>query len=153
MADVLRKCKYCKQRKSEEEFRIRSKTSRIGWTYRGRCKSCWNENTRIRSSSAQNRYVKKLSEIRRRYGITIDEYENKLRMCCNVCEICGDPPYSKGTGKHPLYIDHNHKTGKVRGLLCTRCNTFLHYLEDTSFVSKAEQYINLDRSSSQKSLF
>ncbi|WP_425545633.1 endonuclease VII domain-containing protein [Glutamicibacter creatinolyticus] len=46
------------------------------------------------------------------------------------CAICGDP-YGMESLKHPLYVDHCHQTGKVRGLLCSRCNTGLGLFRDS----------------------
>lgn len=60
----------------------------------------------------------------------------------NVCAICGKPETvkRKGTTKR-LSIDHNHKTGEIRGLLCSRCNMKLGVLENVEFVEKANLYL------------
>lgn len=71
------------------------------------------------------------------YGITIEELARMRSEQNNLCAICGDPP----KGKSDLHIDHCHKTGKVRQLLCPRCNMFLGVIEDTDFLSKADKYI------------
>ena len=60
----------------------------------------------------------------RRYGITPMQYD---RMAKNGCQICGTK--SCGTGKR-LAVDHNHETGKVRGILCTSCNNGLGRFND-----------------------
>lgn len=54
----------------------------------------------------------------KKYGITLDEYDAMLEKQNQVCKICLGPPGSKGR----YYIDHNHTTGKIRGLLCSYCN-------------------------------
>lgn len=64
--------------------------------------------------SAKNTYLK------RTYGITLDEYEAMQAAQDNVCAICGRPPRSRS-----LHVDHDHKTGLIRGLLCMPCNTQL----------------------------
>jgi hypothetical protein len=51
------------------------------------------------------------------YGITGDDYEALLERQGGKCAICRARPKSKR-----LAVDHNHKTGAVRGLLCSRCN-------------------------------
>ncbi len=43
--------------------------------------------------------------------------------------------------KRRLAVDHNHKTGKVRGLLCRICNLKLHAIEDVGFAGKAQLYL------------
>ena len=58
-----------------------------------------------------------------RYGITIEEYHKLMEQ--PTCEICG----STGNAK-ALHIDHCHTTGKVRGVLCYKCNQAMGMLED-----------------------
>lgn len=67
-------------------------------------------------------------KLRTAYGMTLDEYYELLERQGNVCAICGKPPKSKR-----LSVDHNHKTGKVRGLLCTKCNSNLSALESDMY--------------------
>lgn len=57
-----------------------------------------------------------------------------------VCAICGMPESSKGSSR--LAVDHDHITNKVRGLLCTKCNTGLGvFVDNTLFLSKAIEYL------------
>ncbi len=56
----------------------------------------------------------------KKYGLTEIEYLALLTRSGNKCEICKRPPRLKA-----LSIDHNHKTGKIRGLLCYLCNSRL----------------------------
>lgn len=56
--------------------------------------------------------------LRRTYGITSEDYEQLLAAQAGKCAICALPP----RGKLPLNVDHDHKTGLVRGLLCWSCN-------------------------------
>jgi hypothetical protein len=63
--------------------------------------------------------------LKRRYGLTISEYNAKFEAQGGVCSIChGD------NGEKRLCVDHNHETGAVRGLLCHRCNLMLGYSEE-----------------------
>ena len=59
-----------------------------------------------------------------------------------VCYICGNPEKARNKSGEikRLAIDHDHKTGKVRKLLCTRCNQGLGHYE--KFKDKAEEYLN-----------
>ena len=61
----------------------------------------------------------------RRQGVTLKEYDRMLAKQGGVCAICGEPP-----AKIRLAVDHCHTTGKVRGLLCLRCNMGLGYFTD-----------------------
>jgi len=60
------------------------------------------------------------------YGITPAQYAELLAKQGGGCAICGDPP----TSTRDLSIDHDHTTGKVRGLLCNCCNPGLGYFKD-----------------------
>jgi len=57
----------------------------------------------------------------KKYGLTLEQYKAMKAKSNNTCYICGKPP----TNKKALHIDHNHKTGQVRGLLCFLCNRYL----------------------------
>lgn len=64
----------------------------------------------------------------RQYGISLDDKKRYLDMQNGVCPICGnDGSNSKNS---ELYVDHDHKTGDVRGLLCGRCNFALGQFDD-----------------------
>lgn len=65
---------------------------------------------------------------RKTYGITLNEVEQLWRNQGCKCASCRDPierPPSKGT-----HLDHNAKTGAIRGVLCSRCNIALGHLKD-----------------------
>jgi hypothetical protein len=56
-----------------------------------------------------------------------------------VCAICGKPPK---VGGRRLSVDHDHATGKIRGMLCTRCNTALgSFDDDIERITKAADYL------------
>lgn len=61
----------------------------------------------------------------------------------NKCAICGKPETSTYMGKiTSLCVDHDHKTGKTRKLLCNRCNVSLGIIENESFMKKAINYLS-----------
>ncbi len=68
----------------------------------------------------------------RQYGITQHEYNEILAYQDGKCAICKTEKPKGHSNK--LYVDHDHKTGKVRGLLCSRCNSILGYCEDKEVV-------------------
>lgn len=63
----------------------------------------------------------------RSYGITPEEFESMKLAQGNKCAICGSADW----GRPSPSIDHDHETGKVRGLLCNRCNRTLGLAEDS----------------------
>lgn len=64
---------------------------------------------------------------KRRYGITEDEYQSMLRRQGGVCALCGRPETANGRAR--LAVDHEHGSGRPRGLLCIGCNISLGYYE------------------------
>jgi hypothetical protein len=85
------------------------------------------------------------------YGITKADYEAMLAAQGGLCAICGSPPVtSTYTGNRQgtpytatrtlLHVDHCHSTGRVRGLLCPRCNMGLGWHE--KHPDKAKEYMN-----------
>ena len=76
-----------------------------------------------------------------RYGITEDDYVKLLNYAGGVCWICRRPPKTKR-----LAVDHDHKTGHVRGLLCWRCNSVLgKFYDDPARFDSAHVYLFHDR--------
>lgn len=77
--------------------------------------------------------------LRRKYGMTLEEYDAILAAQGGVCAICGGPPVGPGGRYH---VDHDHVSGSVRGLLCGTCNTGLGQFKDSSeLLSKAVAYL------------
>lgn len=78
----------------------------------------------------------------KRYGVTAAEYEHMLLTQKGHCAICGEDPPAHRDGRAKLAVDHCHKTGKVRGLLCAWCNAALGYLkEDLARVAAVTKYL------------
>jgi hypothetical protein len=72
------------------------------------------------------------------YGLTLEDYDNMLDRQDEVCKICKN---ICPTGKN-LSIDHDHKTGKVRGLLCKNCNIGLgSFFDNIDFLESAVLYL------------
>ena len=87
-----------------------------------RCKSC----ERVRGTerySPEDRRKRALKD----YGLSITDYETLLNSQKGLCAICASPEGRTGTR---LYIDHDHSSGLVRGLLCGNCNSGLGMLGD-----------------------
>ena len=148
-------CNGCKQTLSIELF---SKSKRDG--YASRCKPCLNKESRDRKrvqaqdpeyrkkmalKAREYRKIKPRSYLTRKkewlkslYGMTLEEYDNMFNKQNGVCAICFQPCKSK----KGLAVDHNHKTGKVRGLLCANCNGAIGMLqEDPAIIDRAKEYI------------
>lgn len=86
--------------------------------------------------------------IKSTYGIDLDEYWRMWKSQKGVCLICGNKETRKSRygGICKLTIDHCHKTKKVRGLLCHKCNNGLGQFKDNiKVMKKAIQYLNTTR--------
>ena len=116
----------------DEEYRERRKAESRAHHAAHREKD--NERQRRRS------WAKKLSDFWRRlarfYGISREQYEGLLAKQGGVCGICRKPP------QEPLCVDHFHATGRMRGLLCRKCNTVLgSYDDDVSLMAAGIAYL------------
>lgn len=93
----------------------------------------WKIKNKLRVSIRQKNY-----NLIRLYGLSLEKYELMFEHQSGLCLLCGLP--NKGSPK--LVVDHCHKTGKVRGLLCTKCNTGIGFFdEDIPKLEKAISYL------------
>lgn len=117
-----RKCTTCNTFKTASEFYItKDKRSFGGVSMRSKCKSCDEERK-------YKRFIKKT------YDISFEEYEKILALQDNKCAICKSKIGNSRTTR--LFIDHDHLTGKVRGLLCSACNHGLGLFKDSPILLK-----------------
>jgi hypothetical protein len=73
-----------------------------------------------------------------KYGITADDFKQMFETQQGKCAICNEEPKTK----RGLHVDHDHETGKVRGLLCHGCNVALgSFKEDVTLLNKAIEYL------------
>lgn len=64
--------------------------------------------------------------LKRKYGITVEQWDRMYTLQKGRCPVCTRPVHKPGnaSGKRAAAVDHDHKTGRVRGLTCYRCNRF-----------------------------
>ena len=99
-----------------------------------KCKICAPMPSQVGSITYRNKAYRK------KYGLTVADYEAMLKAQCNKCAICGISV--EKTNKRKIFdIDHDHKTGKIRGLLCHTCNVSLNPLENKDWLEKAFSYL------------
>ena len=123
---VYKTCSKCKQEKPIGDFG-RNKPSKDG--YRSDCSECHSKYWIPYKEKVQP--LQRDNHIKRSYGLTREEYQALLDKQQGVCASCGLPQTVNHYGKLlPLAVDHDHKTGEVRGLLCISCNRALGYLFD-----------------------
>lgn len=104
-----------------------------------RCRTC--NNMYVRDYYKKNRHKQRAANIKSKYGITIADYDTMLAKQGYGCAICGAK--KPGGKQKAFYIDHDHQTGEVRGLLWNRCNHGLGLFRDgTELLYNAISYLN-----------
>jgi hypothetical protein len=120
----MKRCSRCKIEKPLSDFH-NVKTGKFGRHHY--CKSC----ASAHKKQAYNSYSEKQYHynLRSCYNLTHDELMFMYESQNKQCKICGDV-YEKVSKHGGLHIDHCHSSGKVRGLLCARCNVLLGTCKD-----------------------
>jgi len=147
MSTPLRLCTKCKEFKPTAEF---SKQNARPDGLNPYCKTCVKAyyvahkgkgigkgKRKLPRTDAQ-RVKQRTHNLRLHYNITPEEYDALFAQQEGKCKLCHQPPKE---GKK-LFVDHNHKTGKVRGLLCHKCNQGL--VEDIEWHRTAIAYLEAD---------
>jgi hypothetical protein len=161
----MKRCVKCGVDQPLESF-YRAKGTRDG--YRGECKACFRarakaryplvraaniararkwreenlerfqENQRRMRNTPEGKLRQRAGHLKRKFGMTIEQYDAMLEAQGGGCFICGRPPREDIS----LHVDHDHSTGKVRGILCFCCNNALaDFQEDLELLRKAMAYL------------
>jgi hypothetical protein len=145
MKKQTKKCSKCKLNKGLSEFFV-SSTQPSG--YQSNCIDCnrissraWYQN----SSKEKTKLSSRKTLLKIKYGLTLEEYQKILESQNGVCAICGLKETSisnKKGGVDSLRVDHCHTTGKIRGLLCSKCNFGLGNFKDSlKYMMSAVAYL------------
>jgi hypothetical protein len=122
-----RECRVCGEKKNllDGYYRTRKNVS-LKSSYSYECKECTVK--RVCENHRKDPTLEKNRHLKRQYGITFAEFDKMLTEQKNSCAICKT---TRAGGKHNSFVvDHDHKTGKVRGLLCKSCNIALGEVKD-----------------------
>jgi len=133
---MIKVCTKCDSEKSLDSFGVNNAT-KDGLQYH--CKVCINE------------YGKKVytpeyranQNLKHKFGMTLADYDSMLDQQGGICAICSS---EEPKGKR-FSVDHNHKTGEVRGLLCNPCNVAIGLLKDSPDVLESAKEYLLDKGS------
>lgn len=127
-------------KRSEEDklkMRVPKKTTYSDLKIKAICKYCEKEYSKNSSTQLYCKVcapAKKFTDLIRHYNLSYPQYLKMLEVCSGICEICLN---EKATA-----IDHNHKTNKVRGILCHGCNVALgHLKEDINILKRSIEYL------------
>ena len=143
MSVLTRVCIQCVTRQPLHEYH-KNKTAHGG--HIPRCRTCVNKNARSvyatyygdtkrkrhedwkKQNPEKMKAAAKKSRLKKIYGLTQDAWDAMFAGQGNVCAICRAT--HPGGGKDVWHTDHDHSTGKVRGILCTGCNLALGIIKD-----------------------
>lgn len=87
----------------------------------------WRLSNPEKKRANQRKHERKYN-LKKLYGITPEEYEEMLAKQGGLCAVCRGEPYGRG---NKLHVDHDHATGRVRGLLCHGCNASLGLMKES----------------------
>ena len=162
----MKRCVKCGVSQPLDAF-YRAKGTRDG--YRGDCKGCFRARAKVRyplvreaniarakqwrddnleryqpnqrrmRSTPEGKLRQRAGHLMRKFGMTIEQYDAMLQEQGGGCFICSRPPREDIS----LHVDHDHATGKVRGILCFCCNNALaDFGEDPDRLRKAAGYLS-----------
>lgn len=136
---VRPECKRCNLAEKAERHRrnphpARDRTSRWREDHPDR----YRENQERFKATGAKAISNRRSYLKRKYGITLEQYDELLSEQGGVCGICGREPNPNIS----LHVDHDHQTGALRGLLCFPCNQAIGSLrEDPALLELAIDYL------------
>ena len=130
----MKLCNICKTIKPFSEFPKRNGPRGDGYQYT--CRLC--NTSEKRKWYEKNKNKSRDTKYKKKFGISLDEVTNILTLQNNKCDIC-KVPIEMGPKTH---LDHDHKTGQVRGFLCQKCNHGLGLFNDSQeFLKSALLYL------------
>lgn len=145
--DEAKICPHCKIEKSISDYH-KDKKNKDGLA--SSCKDCrnkmaqsWYHNLVAKKWNKQHIERARKNQLKAKYNITIEDYDKMFMQQNGVCAVCGKTESSKNQyGLRRLSVDHNHKTGKVRGLLCAKCNQAIGLFDDNvDYLLNAVEYL------------
>lgn len=141
------KCSTCRKIKPSDQF-YKDRTKPRGYSYQ--CKTCATKYrqqpevkrksrvyNRARHARPGEKHKRRQRHLLNKFGLTPSQHLLMYADQNGCCAICGEAiPYNK------IVTDHDHRTGKVRGLLCQGCNMRLAAIDDKEFLTRALSYVD-----------
>jgi hypothetical protein len=133
-------CSRCKDNLPLERFAKQTSQKDGLFCY---CRTCNTEYQREYRATVNGRRKSKSVQLKAKYGITLECYEEMHDEQKGLCAICGNPESAASNigGEKLLAVDHNHETGEVRGLLCQACNVGLGHFTTPERLMAAASYL------------
>ena len=110
------------------------------------CRVCSNKNYWINSKYSDNKEYRREWYLLKKHGISLEQFDLLWQVFSGKCDICKInltlPKRKQGQCRSSVVIDHDHKTGNIRSLLCNSCNKALGlFNDDPSIVKSALKYL------------
>ena len=136
-------CPSCDTKKPKRDFRFQHANSD---GLNKHCNHCLSEGKRYKKKRKKASYEQNRKyNLKRSFGITPDDFNNMLEAQGGGCAICGDknPDPAKKSHKHGFVVDHCHKSGHVRSVLCHKCNKAIGLMKDDPTIAQnASNYLS-----------
>ena len=124
----MKTCIHCNKEKHEQSFHISGNGKRGNV-----CHAC-KQKRYLSSNPEQKKKTNRRKHLRESYNMSIADYQELYDLQSGLCAICNL--------ELKLYVDHCHNTGKIRGLLCNKCNSGIGFLQDDpKIIAKALSYV------------
>jgi hypothetical protein len=94
-----------------------------------------------RNRRKQDPLYSRRQDLKHDFGMSLEDYDTLWESQGRRCKLCGR---QREEGERAFDVDHDHSTGKVRGILCCQCNNGLGYFKDNaSILKKAAEYLEM----------
>lgn len=131
-----------KERLTKKKYRLKFKEKFSEYDKNYYIKNREKKLLREKNRNLLNKEKQQAYRLKFKYDLSIEQYNDILKRQNYKCAICNCPVEQSGRWKR-LYVDHNHKTGQLRELLCNKCNTTLGLInEDINILNNMINYIN-----------
>ena len=136
-------CHTCGRSHPEVEFYVRKRETKDGAKryWQSSCKDCTSANRRAKQNSVNEAGLTRSRQyyLKRRYGLTLEAWQEMWSSQGERCALCD----SDTTDGKYWHVDHCHKSGSVRGILCHGCNTGLgNFRDNIDRLTAAIDYLN-----------
>ena len=133
-------CKGCFRKRAQERYpEVRERAIARSKQWRVDNIERFRENQRRMRATPESKRKQREYHLGKKFGLTVERYDEMLAAQGGGCAICRRPPRDDIS----LHVDHDHETGRVRGLTCFRCNNALgDFNDDRQLLDAASAYLD-----------
>lgn len=133
-------CRACFRKRAQERYpQVREQAIERARKWREENIDRFRENQRRMRATPEGKRKSREYHLGKKYGLTQEQYDEMLAAQGGGCWICRRPPRPDIA----LHVDHDHETGRIRGLTCFRCNNALgDFNDDPALLARALDYLD-----------